>query len=1122
MNKQISLLDDSFDGSDLAKEAAQSDDIDQPESQVSYRLHTLEVFNWGPFCGLHRIEFDEAATAIIGPTGSGKTTLVDALMTLLVVQPRYNLASTGGVESDRDLMSYVRGVLGGDGSEGREQVSRPGKTITGISATYLSGDQTLRLGSLLWIDGTSNAAADLKRRWIFSTAADQSLETWLRTLHDDSVRELTKLGRQVAGLRIWESKTQYLVHTRKFFDVGDNAFTLLNRAAGLKQLHSIDDIFRELVLDDRSAFDRALEVSAEFDNLAAIHTELQVARKQRDALLPVDHEEQQRLKLARKTDQLKALRRIVPTWFAMLGCRLWKVRLAQLEAEKAECERSLEHEKKAEDNCRIRVDQFRELYHGLGGALVAQLEETIRLQQGIVDARRKHALNYQRMIGSFDLNVELTAEALRENQTRLRESNEQLSVQRESQQTETLVTMSKAQTLKNELVDITENLRKVKDRPGSNIPPQFQDFRNELARHLSLREEELPYLAEMVEVQADESDWRGAIERALGSERLRVLVPNELLRDALRWVNDRDNRIHVRLQSAKPSASSGDFFSDSFARKLNFRQHPLRAAAEHLIASRDLHCVSSAKELERVEHGLTIQGMTSGRRGRFEKQDQRRLSDGWLTGFDNKAQLHSLLAQHEETEALLQSTNLQATKQRNRLNELDKQALAIEQLLSLEFETIDLSGAVAELSNLQVRLSALLDPDSDASRAKAKFDSENALLSTLRQATNDRHVEIGVLDSEIRKCQSRLTEASESVGSGLTKEEQDLAGKNVKLPDSLLAQQLDNEEKRYLKLVNEETAKHTERVADQEKRMIRCMEAAKRTDTGELADIGSELEDVPYYLKRLAVLQREALPEKLSRFLEYLNRSSDQGVTQLLAGIEEQVDAIEYRITELNRTLLKVDFRSDRYLQLQPQRLQDERKRALDAAMRALRSASLKDDQGESHYKALRDMVNILRDAADNRRQVGSRALLDPRYRLNFFVVEVDRKSGNTSPRRTGSQSGSGGEKELMASHILTASLSYALCPAEATRPLYASVILDEAFSKSSPSAATRIIEALRIFGLHPIFVTPNKEIGLLKRHTRKVICVQRIGGQSSVASIRWEELEAMAPKTTTSQSMNT
>ena len=77
---------------------------------------------------------------------------------------------------------------------------------------------------------------------------------------------------------------------------------------------------------------------------------------------------------------------------------------------------------------------------------------------------------------------------------------------------------------------------------------------------------------------------------------------------------------------------------------------------------------------------------------------------------------------------------------------------------------------------------------------------------------------------------------------------------------------------------------------------------------------------------------------KGARFLEYLNRSSDQGVTQLLTGISEEVDAIEQRIADLNHTLVRVDFRDDRYLQLQPQRIKDERLRALDSAMRKVRS----------------------------------------------------------------------------------------------------------------------------------------------------------------------------------------
>ena len=71
---------------------------------------------------------------------------------------------------------------------------------------------------------------------------------------------------------------------RALFQVGDNAFSLLNRAAGIKQLTDIDSIFRELVLDDRSAFNRAAEVVKSFDDLGEIHQELETARARYSAI----------------------------------------------------------------------------------------------------------------------------------------------------------------------------------------------------------------------------------------------------------------------------------------------------------------------------------------------------------------------------------------------------------------------------------------------------------------------------------------------------------------------------------------------------------------------------------------------------------------------------------------------------------------------------------------------------------------------------------------------------------------------------------------------------------------------------------------------------------------------
>ncbi len=1082
-----------------------------PYEEPTWLLHHLEVFNWGPFAGMHRAEFDPAGTAIIGPTGSGKTTLVDALMTLLVSQPKYNLASTGGHESDRTLLSYVRGVLGGDGADGRAEVARRGKTVTGMCATYQSGDRQLKMAGLLWADGNSNAAQDLKRRWIFSQADDQSFEKWLTILNDDGSRDLMRLGRETARLRIFDSKKAYLAHARKFFDVGANAFTLLNRAAGLKQLNSIDEIFRDLVLDDRTAFDRALEVASEFDNLSAIHTELETARRQQESLAPIKDDFAKLTKIQRKAKDAQTLKKILPVWFAIACEKAWTKKINSLANEKTSIEKELVIARESHADCSARVETLRQQYLEIGGNVIDQLKVTIETFAQRVGERQRDVSSYLNIVRQFQLDESLTRKALGENQQAAAERQKHLRQSRDKTYDAMLAADSEHRQLKNKTTELGDELQKVKARPGSNISAKFQDFRAELARQVNAAEGDLPFLAELVEVESDQSDWRGAIERAIGSERLRVLVPKKHMKSALRWVNSRDNRLHVRLQEAASGGPARDFLPDGYTQKLNFKQHPLQQTAKRLLAQRDLHCVDSSERLREMEYGLTIEGTMSGRKGRFEKQDQRRLNENWMTGFDNKDQLETLQNQLTETTRLEKEKREQVAALKSQVAEFEMGLNLIGTLADLEFSKIDLPTAQADLQRSESRLSNLLAPDSDASKAKETYDRQSAELKAIAKEVSQHERQIAVLDDRMQTADQSLQKAILRKGEGLDQSATELAEKKIPVVEDWDAGRLDDEERAAKSGIDQQVASLLQRITDQEKRIVRLMEGAKRVDTGALTDVGSDLEDVPEYLTRLKVLTEEALPEKLKRFLQYLNQSSDQGVTQLLAGIDEEVDAIEHRIDDLNRTLLKVDFRAGRYLQLQPQRIKHERLRSLQTAQRRLRSGALKDDEGESHFKALREVIEILREAGESRRLQGARALLDPRYRLEFYVVEVDRQTGDRSPPRTGSQSGSGGEKELMASHILTASLSYALCPTEATRPLYGTVVLDEAFSKSSPSAATRIIEALRIFGLHPIFVTPNKEIGLLKQHTRKVICVQRPGKRASLASISWEKLEGLA-----------
>src|SRR5688500_14384369 len=80
--------------------------------QIGFRLARLEIYNWGTFDGEIWTMIPEGQTAVLtGANGSGKSTVVDALLTLLV-EPRqrnYNLASGAGSSRERSERTYVRG-----------------------------------------------------------------------------------------------------------------------------------------------------------------------------------------------------------------------------------------------------------------------------------------------------------------------------------------------------------------------------------------------------------------------------------------------------------------------------------------------------------------------------------------------------------------------------------------------------------------------------------------------------------------------------------------------------------------------------------------------------------------------------------------------------------------------------------------------------------------------------------------------------------------------------------------------------------------------------------------------------------------------------------------------------
>ena len=134
--------------------------------QAGMRLHRCECYNWGTFHGrVWALELDGDNTLLTGDIGSGKSTMVDAIPTLLVPAQKVSYNKAAGAEArERDLRSYVLGHYKSERAEGSYSAKpvalRDLNTYSVILGVFRNGgyDETITLAQVFWLkDGQTFA-----------------------------------------------------------------------------------------------------------------------------------------------------------------------------------------------------------------------------------------------------------------------------------------------------------------------------------------------------------------------------------------------------------------------------------------------------------------------------------------------------------------------------------------------------------------------------------------------------------------------------------------------------------------------------------------------------------------------------------------------------------------------------------------------------------------------------------------------------------------------------------------------------------------------------------------------------------------------------------------------------
>jgi uncharacterized protein YPO0396 len=187
----------------------------------------------------------------------------------------------------------------------------------------------------------------------------------------------------------------------------------------------------------------------------------------------------------------------------------------------------------------------------------------------------------------------------------------------------------------------------------------------------------------------------------------------------------------------------------------------------------------------------------------------------------------------------------------------------------------------------------------------------------------------------------------------------------------------------------------------------------------------------------------------------------------------------------VNDSLRQVPFNQtaelSTYLFIQPSDRQLPEVREFKQDIQSALSNAWSDEReaAEARFLALRRLVDALASQEPDKRR-WREAVLDVRLHVEFIGREIDTAGNEIEVYRSGAGK-SGGQRQKLATTCLAAALRYQLGGSDHALPVYAPVVLDEAFDKADNEFTALAMNIFANFGFQMIVATPLKSVMTLE-----------------------------------------
>lgn len=1112
---------------------------------AGFKLDYMEVWNWGTFNDkVYRLNPKGNNSLLTGANASGKSTLIDALLTLLVPLKRqrfYNQSSGVERKGNRTEETYFLGNYGQkqEGDSGvsslklRDKNARSvllamftnldARVVTIFQVRYYSGE------GLRTVYGMAYKPLTISQNF----AAFDSNGLWRKRMEKEFNSGSTKrIIEFFDGPVSYEQKMLVVFGMRS-----EKALTLFNQIVGVKVLDDLDSFIRDNMLEEKDAEEKYKELRENFQNLIDAKTSIEKTKEQIRQLEPIASLADELQLIEKSIKELKSKKNVVSYWFA-----LRTVKLCQEHLEKCKSElRQLDDTIKANNAEMRKLDDKKNnlevaIKSDAVGQQIKDIEKEIQNLTERFEERKKREDKYNALIHTLELPQSIDSLAFENNKTTAKEQKKVLTERQDNDLAE------RKRHLQNEKEDIEANIKsrvetiKYLREHNNNISGRVSEIRDEIIGYIGATTDEIPFIGELISVKDKEREWESAIERILHNFALRLIVPEKYYRQVNDYVNNHNlrGRIVYHRYNGVETLRDLEYRSvqdSSLLNKIDFKPDAKYVdwIEDRLHAEFNYICVNTLEDFNHInEKAVTKEGLIKSKGGKHEKDDRQEVNrrEHYVLGWDNSAKIAALKKEYDNLCSQVTAKNNEIKEIVNKRKETEKRKEAFSRLLDFDkFEDIDWQSCSIRINEKKEQKKQLESTNDRVKTLQEQLEGVKKSLTDIRDQNDKLIGDKALLNNDYKETETRCSDNSNAL---VLMDSVDVEEFETKNPDLLLVGLADLKPRLQL-MQNEISDKINTKQREKYNKESNCGNKISkfknpseeittkfrdwRSDVNSLPD---SIEFVSEYQRFLKRLNEEDLPGFEKRFNKYLHDTLTNHISVFRRFFIDWESSINKTIEQLNSYLKDIDFdvNPETYIQLASNKKHNvdinEFSKLLNDAMPNQHEINSNVDGQRIHFE--RRVLPLMQRLLDEQWRT---KVMDVRGWLTYKAVEYYKADDMKHNTYESMGQLSGGEKAQLTYTILGSAIAYQFgLTKHGCDSSFRFIAIDEAFRAQDEDKARYLISLCKQLHLQLLVVTPSDNIHIVENDISYVHYVERKGNTSVLYNMPINQFKEERQKT--------